>query len=160
MFNGICRIGLCRITEILVILIIFVSFDSFAQSELPVIIKFDQKSQRIDLKTEKILPEYKSAERGSIQFYMARLDSPDDFIHYTHDGINKAEIKDLQSMEKVQGQFAIWRLTFRSGSINTPRIQHLAVSFIPLSRTSKEPEAKVYLLLDDLECIDWGERDK
>ena len=63
-------------------------------------------------------------------------------------------------MEKVQGQFAIWRLTFSSGGINTPRIQHLAVSFIPLSRTSKEPEDRVYLLLDDLECIDWGEGDK
>ena len=128
-----------------------------AAEEKPVRIAFDKNAGRIDLITGKELPDYTLAQRGSIQFFLGRLDEPDDFVNFTHDGFRKAEIKDLRMMEKVQGQFAIWRLRYRSGSKNTPRIQHLAVSFIPLSADTKETQRRVYVFLNDLELIDWGE---
>jgi len=130
---------------------------SLAADDKPVRIAFDKKAARIDLVTGKEIPSYTLAQRGSIQFFLGRLDEPDGFVNFTHDGFRKAEIKDLRMMEKVQGQFAIWRLRYRSGTKNTPRIQHLAVSFIPLSDDTKETQRRVYVLLNDLELIDWGE---
>lgn len=127
-----------------------------AQDKLPVRIEFDQKSKRIDLITEKELPEYRFAQRGSIQFFLGRLDTPVDFVTFFHDGIRTAGIQSLSSMEKIQEKFAIWRLIYNSGSKNTPRIHDLAVSFIPLSLTTNKPERRVYLLLNDLRLIDWG----
>ena len=122
----------------------------------PVTIAFDAKSKRMDMVTEIILPEYTQAQRGSIQFFFARLDSPDDFVNYTHDGIRKAEIKALRSMEKVQEQHAVWRLNYKGGGKNTPRIQHQAVSFIPINPDTGKPDRRVYLMLNDLTLIDWG----
>ena len=130
---------------------------SLAQDESPVRIAFDKDSKRIDLITGRELPDYKFAGRGSFQFFLGRLDKPDRFVNFFHDGIRKAEIKSLKSMEKVQPQFAVWRLNYRSGSKNTPRIHHLAVSFIPLSPSTGAPERRVYLLLNDLKLIDWGD---
>ena len=130
---------------------------SLSADDKPVRIAFDKNAGRIDLITGKELPDYTLAERGSIQFFLGRLDEPDDFVNFTHDGFRKAQIKDLRMMEKVQGQFAIWRLRYRSGSKNTPRIQHLAVSFVPLSADTKETQRRVYVFLNDLELIDWGE---
>lgn len=126
------------------------------QNDSPVRIAFDEKSERIDLVTGKELPDYTYVRRGSIQFFLSRLDTPDDFVNFYHDGIRQGYKKDLASMEKVQEQFGIWRLRYKSGSKNTPRIHHLAVSFIPLSLESKEPERRVYLLLKDLTLIEWG----
>jgi len=129
----------------------------FAQNEKPVRITFDRDSGRIDLITGKELPDYTFAQRGSVQFFLNRLDEPDEFICFTHDGFNKTNISNLAKMEKVQAQFAIWRLRYRTGSKNTPRIQDLAVSFIPLSSDTMKPERRVFLLLNDLELIDWSE---
>lgn len=130
---------------------------AFAQNEKPVRIAFDQSSERIDLITGKKLPDYTLAQRESIRFFLGRLDEPDEFVCFTHDGFNKTDISSLGMMEKVQGEFAIWRLRYRSGSKNTPRIQDLAVSFIPLSADTKQPERRVFVLLNDLEFIDWNE---
>ena len=151
------RISLLKLAGIINIIFIITSINSFAQNESPVRIEFDINSKRTDLITGKKLPDYKFAKRGSIQFFLGRLDKPDYFVNYFHDGVRKADIKSLKSMEKVQPQFAVWRLNYKSGSKNTPRIHHLAVSFIPLSTSTKETERKIYILLNDLELIDWGD---
>ena len=147
---------LLKVTFITNIIMLVIGINSFAQGQSPVRIVFDENSKRIDLITDKKLPDYKFAQRGSIQFFMGRLDMPDDFVYFFHDGLRKAKIKDLYSIEKVQEQFAIWRLRYKSGGKNTPRIHHQAVSFIPLSPSTKEPERRVYVLLNDLHLIEWG----
>ena len=129
---------------------------SGAETGPPVRIGFDPDSERVDLVTGKKLPEYIRAQRGSVRFFLSRLDTPDEFFNFFHDGIRKAEIKSLKSIEKVQGRFAVWRLNYLNGGKNTPRIHHLAVSFIPLSSSTNEPELRVHLLLNDLRLIDWG----
>lgn len=145
-----------KYTGILLLLLMAALVSAQAQDTSTVRIAFDRKSKRIDLVTGKEIPDYTLVKRGSIQFFLGRLDEPDDFVNFTHDGFRKANISDLHMMEKVQAQFAIWRLRYKSGSKNTPRIQHLAVSFIPLSSSTGEPEQRVYVLLNDLELIDWG----
>lgn len=124
--------------------------------ETPVKIAFDPDSKRMDIVTETTLPDYTQVQRGSIQFFFARLDSPDRFINYTHDGIRKAEIKALRSMKKVQEQHAVWRLNYKGGGKNSPRIQHQAVSFIPINTDTGKPDRRVYLMLNDLSLFDWG----
>jgi len=143
-------------TGIISALMVIICLHSFAQEETPVHIRFDKNSKRIDLITGRELPNYRDARRGSFQFFLGRLDTPDDFINYFHDGVRSATITSLASMEKVQPKFAIWRLRYKSGTKNTPRIHHLAVSFIPMSQKTGETERRVYLLLNDLELIDWG----
>ncbi|MBT4485224.1 MAG: hypothetical protein HOC71_16280 [Candidatus Latescibacteria bacterium] len=147
---------LFKIMGIVTIISILSCAVSLAQDKSPVRISFDKDSRRIDLITGRELPGYKLAERGSFRFFLGRLDKPDRFVNFFHDGVRKAEIKSLRSIEKVQSQFAVWRLNYKSGSKNTPRIHHLAVSFVPLSPSDGEPERRVYLLLNDLELIDWG----
>lgn len=122
----------------------------------PVKIAFDTASSRMDLITSAQLPDYTLAQRGSIQFFRGRLDTPEDFVTFFHDGVRTAKFADLASMEKVQPQFAIWRLRYKGGSKNTPRIHDLAVSFVPLSPETGKPERRVYIRLDDLALIDWN----
>jgi hypothetical protein len=143
-------------TSIIAVLIIITGTNAFAQDTLPVNIAFDKNSKRIDLITKKELPNYTKAQRGSIQFFLYRLDEPNDFFNYFHDGVQRATIKSLMRMEKVQPEFAVWRLRYKSGSKNTPRIHHQAISFIPISPTTGKAENRVYLMLNDLELIDWG----
>jgi hypothetical protein len=150
------KVNILKVAGIITSFFIITCVNSFAQNTSPVRIEFDPDSKRIEIKTGKELPEYTHAQRGSIRFYLGRLDTPNDFVNYYHDGINKAYIKDLKSMEKVQEKFAIWRLRYKSGRKNTPRIHHLAVSFIPLSPATKKPEKRVFLLLNDLKLIEWG----
>ncbi|MFA6471663.1 MAG: hypothetical protein WCU00_06440 [Candidatus Latescibacterota bacterium] len=125
-------------------------------SQTPVRIAFDEGSNRIDLLTGKQVPSYTMIERASIRFHLNRLNKADEFFQFFHDGIQRANLSSLASMEKVQPQFSIWRLRYRSGSKNTPRVHHLAVSFIPLSPVTGKPESRVHLMLDDLKLIDWG----
>jgi len=139
----------------LIIALILLS-SAIADEGTPVTIAFDSSSKRIDLLTERELPDYIRVERGSIRFFRGRLDQPEDYVTFFHDGVRTAKIADLQSIEKVQPQFAVWRLRYRSGSKNTPRIHDLAVSFVPLSPNTNKPERRVYVLLDDLSLIDWG----
>ena len=148
-----------RKTAVIVLLFLVVMLrSSAAQDTSPVKIAFDDNSTRIDLITGKELPDYTLAKRGSVQFFWDRLDKPDNFVSYTHDGIRKAYIKDLRMIEKVQGRFAVWRLRYHSGNKNTPRIQHLAVSFIPLSKETNETQRRVYVLMNDMKLFDWGEK--
>ena len=120
-------------------------------------IEFDPGSGRTDCMDGRELPDYTAVQRGSIRFHLGRLDESDEFVSYFHDGVNSARISDLESMEKVQQQFAVWRLRYRSGSKNTPRIHHLAVSFVPISPASGEPEERVHVLLNELRLIRWVE---
>jgi len=125
----------------------------------PVRIAFDRSSKRIDLVTGLELPDYTLAKRGSVQLFRGRLDKPETAVTFFHDGVRTANISALALMEKVQQQFAIWRLRYKSGSKNTPRIHNLAVSFIPLEKGTNEPGRRVYVLLNDLTLIDWRTED-
>lgn len=135
--------------------VVLLCLNAFAQSNSPVKIAFDEKSQRTDLITGKQLPDYKMAQRGSFQFFLYKLDKPDNYFEFYHDGVRQGRLEDLSSMEKVQPKFAIWRLNYKDGGKNTPRIHHLAISFIPLTDQNK-PDRRVYLLLNDLKLIDNG----
>ena len=150
------RIQFRKLAVIFILFLTVILTYIHAQDTSPVKIAFDGNSKRIDLITGKELPDYTLAKRGSIQFFWDRLDKPDDFVSYTHDGIRNAYIKDLRMIEKVQGRFAVWRLRYYAGNKNTPRIQHLAVSFIPLSKETNEAERRVYVLMNDMKLFDWG----
>ena len=155
---------LLHVTAITAFLIMAVCLNTFAQNTSPVMIAFDKNSKRIDLITGRELPDYKYVQKGSVQFFMERLDKPENVIHYFHDGRRTAEIKDLRSMEKFQKRYAQWRLRFTNGRGDSPqyipRVHTLAVSFIPLETSTKKAERRVYVLLDDLQLIDWGTNNK
>ena len=123
-------------------------------------IEFDGDSKKVDLITDRELPDYKSAKRGSFQFFSGRLDEPEDFIRYFHDGNQMVKIENLLSMEKFQKSHGMWRLRFAKGRRASPqyipRVRTLVVSFIPVNPKTGETERRVYLLLNDLELIDWG----
>ncbi|MFC1540922.1 hypothetical protein ACFL50_00575 [Candidatus Latescibacterota bacterium] len=128
----------------------------FSQNKSPVKIAFDENSERIDLITSNMLQNYTLAQRGSVRFFLDRLDTPDKTITFYHDGINNVSIDNLILIEKVQSEFSVWRLRYKNGTKNTPRIHHKAVSFIPIEPNGKAGE-RVYVLLDDLKLIEWGE---
>lgn len=158
------NIGPLKATGIFMLLFIITCMNSLSQSESPVRIEFDQDSKRIDLKTGKELPDYKFALRGSLRFFMGRLDESEDVIHYFHDGRRTVKINILRSIEKYQEEFAMWLFKYKDERRNVtqyaPRVHTLAVSFIPLSPSTREPEGRVYLLLNDLKLIDWGEEEQ
>lgn len=155
---------LLHVTATTAFLIMAVCLNAFAQNTSPVMIEFDKNSKRIDLITGIKLQEYKYVQRGSVRFFLRRLDKPEKFIHYFHDGSRTAQIIDLRSMEKFQKRYAMWRLRFNTGRRDSPqyipRIHTLAVSFIPLETSTKKAEKRVYVLLDDLKLIDWGKNNK
>jgi len=144
-----------RIAGIMLISLVTAGISS-AQPAATTVIAFDKESKPLDIRTGKPVLAVTHAERGSVRFYLSRLDKPDEFFNFYHDGFRKASIGDLASMEKVQGQFGIWRLRYKNGSKNTPRVQHQAVSFIPVNADGK-PGERVYLRLDDLSLIDFRE---
>ena len=148
--------SLRAICIVFILLATFAYVTKAAETDPPVKIAFDEKSERIDLLTKEALPDYTEARRGSVQFHHYKLDKPDRFVSFTHDGVRNVNIDDLRLMEKVQQRFAVWRLRYKSGRKNTPRIQHLAVSFVPLDENGK-PGDRVYLLLNDLNSIAWEE---
>lgn len=129
------------------------------QDTSPVLIEFDEHSDRIDLVTGEQVPDYTTVQRGSIQFYLDRLDTPDDFFNFYHDGVNKANPSTLRFIRKLDSRYDIWRFRYKSGGKNTPRIHHKAVSFIPLD-ASGTPKDRVYVLFNDLSYIEWGEDSK
>ena len=130
-----------------------------AQNPAAVGIAFDPQSPRLDLRTGKSTPEYTRAQPGSVQFFMNRLDRPDDFVCYLFDALRSVKTDDLARMEKDQARFAIWNLVWKNGQgLHPPvgtRIQDLAVSFVPLDSDGK-PAPRVYLRLDDLKKIEWA----
>ena len=154
--------NIMRITGIVTVLFVMTCLNSFAQNSAHVKIEFEKNSKRIDIVTDRELPDYKFAQRGSFQFFLWRLDEPEDVIHYFHDGARTVPFKNLRSMEKFQKKYAMWRLRYFTGMSDSPqyipRIHTLAVSFVPLSTSTKEKERRVYVLLDDLKLIDRGEK--
>lgn len=155
-----------NITSLVVLLFttLYIPLKAQVSSEAsPVRISFDSESKRIDLLTGKETPAYEYAQRGSIQFFLWDINKPQNFITYMHDGIRTMKIADLTVMEKKQKQFAVWKIAPRTGGVNTPRIRELAVAFIPLSVQGTgsqkvfKPESRVYLRLNDLNLIEWGE---
>ena len=153
------RKKILKITGITAVLLMVILMNSFAQDNSPVRIEFDDDSKRIDIITGGELPEYTHAQEGSFQFFLGRLDEPDNFINYFHDGLRRVYIKELALMRKEQERFAIWALVWKNGRglhpTYGPRIHHLAVSFIPLVPSTGKPERRVYLLLNDLKLIEW-----
>ena len=161
--------NLLRIAGISVILIMIVCMNTLAQDQSPVRIVFDKNSQRIDLMTGKQLPNYTQAQRGSIQFYLGRLDAPVDGFWYFFDGRRFKDVNNLIYMRKMPS-LGCWLITpglytgptqSASGSIPSDHnrenveIQQNAVSFIPLDSNGR-PQPKIYVLLDDLELIQWA----
>lgn len=140
-------------------LIVTVIINCTAQETNPVVIEFDRNSDRTNIMTGNKLPDYKFAQQGSFQFFLNRLDEPDRFIYYFHDGRRQVDVADLASMKKDQARYAIWNLVWKSGRglhpAYGPRIHHLAVSFVPLDIASMQPEKRVYLLLNELQKIEW-----
>lgn len=139
--------------------LVLLSTGAGAQTGNAVRIAFDEQAKRLDLRTGKTVPAATMVERESIRFYLGRLDRPDEFINFYHDGLRAAKITELERMEKVQPPFAIWRLRYKSGGKNTPRVQHQAVSFVPITGDGK-PGERVFVRLDDLKLIDWREQGK
>ena len=145
-----------KATGIILVFFLLTSMNILAQSDAPVKIAFDEKSKRIDLITGKQLPDYKLVQRGSIQFFLDRLDSPDDFFNFYHDGINKGYPRNYDYIKKFQAEFDVWITITKNGGRNSPRIHHKAISFIPLSLEDKNPERRVYVMMNDLSLIKWG----
>ncbi len=145
-----------KATGIILVLFLLTSMNVLAQNVSPVKVAFDEKSERIDLVTGKKLPNYTLAKRGSFQFFLDRLDSPDEYFNYYHDGVNKGYPRNYDYIKKYQGQYDIWITITKNGGRNSPRIHHKAVSFIPLSLKDKKPERRVYILMNDLSLITWG----
>ena len=148
------------------VLLMSVCMNICAQSESPVRIEFDNESQRIDIVTGQKLPEYTNAQKGSFQFFFSRLDKPDDFIWYFFDGRRLQNIDDLAFIRKMKSAGA-WIIALKSNNSEitsahpktTCEIQHDAVSFIPINPITKQPDKRVYVLLDDLHLIQWADYD-
>ena len=161
--------NLLRIAGIAVILIMIVCMNTLAQDTSPVRIVFDKNSQRIDLMTGEQLPNYTQAQRGSIQFYLGRLDAPVDGFWYFFDGRRYKDVNNLIYMRKIPS-LGCWLITpglytdptqSAAGGIPSDHnrenveIMQNAVSFIPLDSNGR-PQPKIYVLLDDLELIQWA----
>ena len=155
-----------KIAGILTVPLLLISINSFTQdtNTSPVRIVFDNNSERIDIATGKQLPNYTQSQRGSFQFYDKRLDSPTDHINYMFSTMISSNVKDIVLMRKLHAQ-NVWGL---SGSGNilglktiiiTDIVKEYSISFIPLNPTTKKPDRRVYVLLQDLYLIQWAEVD-
>ena len=155
---------LLKIAGITGVLIIVIYVNSYVQDQTPVHIKFDSNSERIDIATGKQLPDYTQAQRGSFRFYEGRLDSPTDHINYMFSTMISSNIKDIVLMRKLHPQ-NIWGLS-GSGNILEYKtvivadiVKEYVVSFIPLNPTTKKPDPRVYVLLQDMYLIQWAQVD-
>ena len=157
---------LLKIAGITAVLIIVFYVNSYVQEQDPVRIVFDKNSKRIDIVTGKQLPDYKLAQRGSIQFFQGRLDTPEKGFWYFFDGRSFQNVTSLALIRKMTalGAWAIiggggWRgtdnTTVQTNPISICEIGHHAVSFIPLNQTTKRPDPRVYVVLNDLYMIQW-----
>ena len=160
---------LLRIVSVIVFLVTAICMNVLTQNQSPVRIVFDTDAQRINLMTGKQIPNYTQAQRGSIQFYIGRLDTPVNGFWYFFDGRRYKDVNNLIYMRKMPS-IGCWLITpglwsgptqSASGSIPTDHnrenveIWHNAVSFIPLDSNGRQ-QPKVYVLLNDLELIQWA----
>jgi hypothetical protein len=133
---------------------------SSAHESVPstVSIAFDTHSDRIDMVTGKKLPDYTQAQREGFQFYEGRLDSPTDHLSYMFSIVATIQINDILRMRKIHAQ-DIWAIT-NSNEKNTLLVSNLikvyAVSFIPINPETHKPDPRVFVLLEDLYCIQWA----
>jgi hypothetical protein len=124
----------------------------------------------VDIVTGRRLPNYTQAQRGSIQFFYGRLDTPENGFWYFFDGRRFQTIARTLFIRKLKstGTWVIagtgrWGEPDQTKSAAVPtahpntncEIEHHAVSFIPLNPATHKPESRVYVLLDDLELIQW-----
>ncbi len=126
--------------------------------ENPVGLEFEPDAARIDMVTGTTVPAVSFAVRGSIEFYSGRLDSPEDFVRYYHDGPRTVPAANLRSMEKFKRSHSQWRLrmtTRRDSPQYIPRVYSLAVSFVPADEQGQPAGGRVHLPLDDLRLIEW-----
>jgi hypothetical protein len=163
-------IGILKTTIFIPFLILAFWMGSLAQNTSPVRISFDRNSKRIDIVTGKQLPNYTQAQRGSIQFFNGRLDTPENGFWYFFDGRRFQTIERTVFIRKLK-HTGTWVIvgTSRYGEPDKTKytevptahpninlaIYHNAVSFIPLNPATKAPEPRVYVLLDDLELMQW-----
>jgi len=131
----------------------------------PVHIVFDRNSGRIDILTGKRLSDYTQALGGSVRFSEGTLDKQAETINYMFASMVHVNIDDLILMRKLYDP-KIWALVSKSrGSIiegldpvmSSDIVKIYAVSFIPLNPSTKQPEARVHVLLDDMYLIQWEE---
>jgi len=131
-----------------------------AQTTEAVKIVFEKDAARTDIVTGQQLPDYTSAQPGSFQFFMERIDKPEDFVRYFHDGRQTVNIDRLVSMEKFKQSHAQWRLKYRTGRNPSPqyipRVYSFAVSFVPLDPATGQPKDRVHVMLNEFALIDWG----
>ena len=162
--------GIVKAAIFISILILACWVSSLAQNTSPVRISFDRDSKRIDIVTGKQLPNYTQAQRGSIQFFNGRLDTPENGFWYFFDGRRFQTVARTVLIRKLK-HTGTWIIvgTSRYGEPDQTKntevptahpninlvIYHNAVSFIPLNPATKEPEPRVYVLLDDMELIQW-----
>ena len=146
-----------RIAVTAVVLVTAVCITILAQDQSPVRIVFDKNSQRIDLMTGKQIPDYTQAQRGSIQFYFGRLDTPEtprsmafmrkapSLGHWLVGYSGRGGKNQSQSPADVPSEYprSIYEIPYH------------AVSFIPLDK-SGHPQSKIYVLIEDLELIQWS----
>ena len=164
----ICRIGAVHVIFSLILLMVCES--AFSQNASPVRISFDKDSKRIDLVTGRTLPNYTQAQRGSLQFFYGRLDTPENGFWYFFDGrrFQSADrtlfIRKLKpSRTWVIAGTSRWGEADQTKGAKVPaahpntncEIEHHAVSFIPLNPQTGKPESRAYVLLEDLELIQW-----
>jgi hypothetical protein len=162
--------GIVKAAVFIPFLVLACGMSSFAQNTSPVRISFDRDSKRIDIVTGKQLPNYTSAQRGSIQFFLGRLDTPENGFWYFFDGRRFQTIERTVFIRKLK-HTGTWVMvgTSRYGESDQTKnkevptahpninlvIYHNAVSFIPLNPATKAPESRVYVMLDDMELIQW-----
>ncbi len=129
-------------------------------------IQFDNRSQRIDLKTGLSLPDFTMVQDGSVIFYENRLDNPVDTICYMFAPMVRMNIADLALIRKLTHP-RIWALVSgRDGGISglnpvmsADVVRIYAVSFVPLDLSTKKPLPRACVLLEDLYLIQWRELD-
>ncbi|MFC1528881.1 hypothetical protein ACFL5B_03130, partial [Candidatus Latescibacterota bacterium] len=91
------------------------------------------------------LPNYTQAVRGSFQFFLGRLDSPEKGFWYFFDGRRFRDIDRLAFIRKMPS-VGCWIIATASRNGTTPNehpkenceIIHHAVSFIPLNDNGKK----------------------
>ena len=143
---------------------------AFAQDDSTIRISFERESKRMDIVTGKVLPNYTKAQRTSLQFFNGRLDKPENGFWYYFDG-RRFQSADRTFFIRKLKYIGTWVIAgsgrwgeadqTKSGVVPTAHpntncvIEHHAVSFIPLNPSTGNPDPRVYVLLDDLELIQW-----
>jgi hypothetical protein len=155
-----------KITSTTCILVMFILINLFAQDQSPVRILFDKNAKRIDIMTGKQIPNYTQAQRGSFQFFNGRLDKPENGFWYYYDGRFFQSIDTVAFIRNIK-QLGCWIIALKDPNGKIPNehpeiwreIEHHAISFIPLNPTTKKPESRVYVLLENMHLIQWADYD-